>query len=75
LRDHLRAVRPDVLVIFGDDQQEQFHPANFPALSIFTGDALGGFKIDPKDGPPIAGDWPLRPRTPEHQATVPGRPR
>ena len=74
LRDHLRAVKPDVLVIFGDDQQEQFHLENFPALSIFVGDEFSGFKIGPKDGPPIAGNWPLRPRTPEHWATVPGSP-
>jgi len=75
LRDHLRAINPDVLVIFGDDQQEQFHVQNFPALSIFTGEEFSGFKVNPKDGPPVAGDWPLRPRTPEHWATVPGSPK
>jgi len=74
LRDHLRAVKPDVLLIFGDDQQEQFQPANFPALSIFTGVDFSGFKIGPKDGPPTAGNWPLHPRTAEHWATVPGSP-
>jgi hypothetical protein len=74
LRDHLRAVNPDVLVIFGDDQQEQFQPANFPALSIFTGLEFSGFKIGPKDGPPTSGNWPAHPRTPEHWATVPGSP-
>lgn len=75
LRDHLRAVNPDVLVIYGDDQQEQFHLDNFPALCIFTGAEFSGFKVNPKDGPPVGGDWPLRPRTPEHWATVPGSPK
>jgi hypothetical protein len=75
LGDHLRNVNPDVLVIFGDDQQEQFDVDNFPALSIFTGADFSGFKIGPKDGPPFPGDWPLRPRTPEHWATVQGSPK
>ena len=75
LRDRLRAAKPDVLVIFGDDQNVQFHLSNFPALSIFTGEEFSGFKIGPKDGPPFPGDWPVRPRTPDHWATVPGSPK
>jgi hypothetical protein len=74
LRDTLRAAAPDVLVIFGDDQLEQFKLSNFPALSIFTGEDFSGFHIAPVDGPPAPGDWPPRPRTPEHWSTVPGRP-
>jgi hypothetical protein len=74
LRDALRAAQPDVLVIFGDDQLEQFRLANFPALSIFTGDAFSGFKVAPVDGPPAPGDWPPLPRTPEHWQTVEGNP-
>ena len=74
LRDALRAAAPDVLVVFGDDQLEQFKLTNFPALGIFTGDAFSGFKISPLDGPPFPGDWPPRPRTAEHWATVPGKP-
>jgi hypothetical protein len=74
LRDALRAAAPDVLVIFGDDQLEQFKLTNFPALSIFTGAEFSGFQISPLDGPPAPGPWPPRPRTPEHWATVPGKP-
>jgi hypothetical protein len=74
LRDALRAAAPDVLVIFGDDQLEQFRLTNFPALGIFTGAEFSGFHISPFDGPPVPGDWPPRPRTPEHWATVPGHP-
>jgi hypothetical protein len=74
LRDTLHAAAPDVLVIFGDDQLEQFQLANFPALSIFTGAEFSGFQVSPLDGPPAPGPWPPRPRTPEHWATVPGEP-
>jgi len=74
LRDALRAAAPDVLVIFGDDQLEQFRLANFPALSIFTGAEFSGFHVSPVDGPPAPGPWPPRPRTPEHWSTVPGKP-
>ncbi len=74
LSDVLRSAAPDVLVIFGDDQLEQFKLANFPALSIYTGSSFSGFTISPLDGPPFPGDWPPRPRTPEHWQTVPGSP-
>ena len=55
LRDHLRAVNPDVLLIYGDDQQEQFHVDNFPALCIFTGPEFSGFKVNPKRTPVAGG--------------------
>jgi hypothetical protein len=74
LRDVLRAANPDVLVIFGDDQLEQYKLSNFPALGIFLGDKFAGFQISPKDGPVFPGPWPDRPRTPEHWSTVPGAP-
>ncbi len=74
LRDVLRAARPDVLVIFGDDQLEQFRLANFPALSIFTGAAFSGFRIAPVDGPPAPGDWPALPHDAPHWQTVRGHP-
>lgn len=37
LADALRAARPDVLLIIGDDQSELFSHANMPAISIFYG--------------------------------------
>jgi hypothetical protein len=38
LADALETAAPDVLVIVGDDEQELFSLANFPAVSIFYGD-------------------------------------
>jgi aromatic ring-opening dioxygenase catalytic subunit (LigB family) len=40
LGDALRAARPDVVIVFGDDQHEQFLDDNLPVLSIFHGDAF-----------------------------------
>lgn len=37
LADALRAARPDVVLVVGDDQGELFGPENQPALSIFHG--------------------------------------
>src|SRR5262249_57474988 len=42
LRARLAAARPDVLVIFGDDQLECFDFANFPAFAVYVGDAFEG---------------------------------
>jgi hypothetical protein len=70
----LRDAKPDVLVIFGDDQLEQYQLSNFPAFGVFLGDEFAGFHISPKDGPVFPGPWPERPRTPEHWSTVPGSP-
>lgn len=42
LEDQLRAMNPDVLVIVGDDQNENFNFANYPALSVFVGDEFSG---------------------------------
>ena len=74
LRERLRAAKPDVLVVFGDDQHEQFRLSNFPAFGVYLGAEFSGFTIGPRDGPPFPGDWPKRPYTPEHWQTVPGAP-
>lgn len=37
LTERLEAARPDVLIVFGDDQHEQFLDDNLPALSIYHG--------------------------------------
>jgi protocatechuate 4,5-dioxygenase beta chain len=39
LREQVRAYRPDVLVMVGDDQGDMFDDANNPTFSIYTGDA------------------------------------
>jgi aromatic ring-opening dioxygenase catalytic subunit (LigB family) len=70
LRDQLERARPDVLVIFGDDQFEQFDFKNFPAFALFVGETLAGFKISRSVGLPVSKNRPVRPKTPEHWATV-----
>ncbi len=40
LRDKLAAVKPDVLVVIGDDQHEQFKDANMPMFSVYYGDNI-----------------------------------
>jgi hypothetical protein len=74
LRAHLEAAQPDVLLIFGDDQGEQFTFANFPAFSLYTGDEFSGFKISPYFGLPVGGKREPRPKTPEHWTTVKSHP-
>lgn len=36
----LKQARPDVVVIFGDDQHEQFHDDNMPTFAIYHGKSL-----------------------------------
>lgn len=40
LGDALRQANADVVVVFGDDQQEQFHDENMPMFAIYHGKAL-----------------------------------
>lgn len=40
LGDALRASQADVVIIFGDDQQEQFHDDNMPMFSIYHGKSI-----------------------------------
>jgi hypothetical protein len=40
LGDCLRGVNPDVLVVLGDDQHEQFLDDNMPAIAIYHGETL-----------------------------------
>jgi hypothetical protein len=37
VRERFDALRPDVLVILGDDQDENYHDDNLPQLAVFTG--------------------------------------
>ncbi|MEO6380114.1 MAG: hypothetical protein ABIO37_18985 [Caulobacteraceae bacterium] len=74
LRRKLEAARPDVLVIFGDDQLEQFDFGNFPAFCIFIGEEFSGYKISPFVGLPTGKPREKRPRDAEHWVTAPGHP-
>ena len=59
LRQKLAQARPDVVVIFGDDQLECFDFSNYPAFSIFVGEEFEGI---PPGGPaPIGGMQPAEP--------------
>ena len=42
LRRKLAEARPDVIVIFGDDQLECFDFTNYPAFSIYVGESFEG---------------------------------
>jgi catalytic LigB subunit of aromatic ring-opening dioxygenase len=42
LRERLAAARPDVLVVFGDDQLECFDFGNFPQFAVYAGDTYEG---------------------------------
>ena len=54
LREEVRAFRPDVLVVIGDDQGDMFDAANNPTFAIYTGDEpLWGLSArDPLGTPP-----------------------
>jgi hypothetical protein len=71
MRDLLDEARPDVLLVFGDDQLEQFSFQNFPALCVFTGEAFSGYKVSPFAGLPVPGKpREMREKTDEHWVTV-----
>lgn len=74
LKRYLEASQPDVLLIFGDDQGEQFTFADVPAFSVYTGAEFSGYKISPYFGLPVGGPRERRPKTPEHFTTVAGHP-
>ncbi|MEO8465583.1 MAG: hypothetical protein ABI640_09605 [Gammaproteobacteria bacterium] len=74
LSAQLREARPDVLLIFGDDQLEQFNFGNLPAFCVFVGDSISGYRISPYFGLPVGRERPTRPKTPEHWVTLTGHP-
>lgn len=61
LSDKLAEMRPDVLVVFGDDQYECFDFTNFPALWLYVGDTFAGADREGRGRP-------------EAYHTVPGHP-
>jgi hypothetical protein len=75
LRAVFEAARPDLLVVFGDDQEEQFSLRNFPAFAVYAGDSFGGYREVAYEGVPGApGKRQLKPRTEAHWASVGTRP-
>lgn len=75
LRRELDAARPDVLVVLGDDQDEQFTLANMPTLAVYAGESFAGYRIGKYEGVPLP-DTPRveRPKSSEHWGEVPGHP-
>jgi hypothetical protein len=65
LRQELAEAGPDVLVIFGDDQNECFDFSNTPAFAVYVGDEFEG-SLSVRDAtfgrPPGDGDRPPAPR-------------
>ncbi|MBV9329579.1 MAG: hypothetical protein JO352_38240 [Chloroflexi bacterium] len=43
LREHLRLARPDLVVMFGDDQEENFPRTAMPPFAAFIGDETFGY--------------------------------
>ena len=75
LRDHVAARKPDVLIVFGDDQTEQFNFKNLPALNVFVGKQFAGYKVSHYVGMPKHGkEREERPKTAEHWTTIDGHP-
>lgn len=76
MRDRLEKAKPDVLLVFGDDQLEQFSFQAFPALAIFTGEEFSGFKISEFYGLPVPGKpRERRPKDAENWVTIKSDPR
>jgi hypothetical protein len=75
MRTVFEAARPDVLIIFGDDQEEQFALTNFPAFAVYVGDDLEGYRTVAYDGVPgVPGTRTLKEKFPEHWVRVPAMP-
>lgn len=55
LKGQLAEMRPDALIIFGDDQLEAFDFTNFPGVAIYVGSEFSGYVM------------PLQTRTPEEE--------
>lgn len=70
LRQMLAEARPDVIVIFGDDQLECFDFSNYPAFSIYVGEVFEG--VLPGEQAPIGG---MRPAAPPVKVRLKGHPK
>ncbi|WP_395069079.1 hypothetical protein [Paraburkholderia silvatlantica] len=75
LRDVFQAARPDVMVIFGDDQTEQFDLLNFPSFAVYVGGTYSGYRtVGYHSSPDNRGHRISKPKTPEHWTDVLTRP-
>jgi Catalytic LigB subunit of aromatic ring-opening dioxygenase len=75
LRKIFLAAEPDVVIVFGDDQEEQFTLHNLPAFAVYVGGDLEGYKELSHEGVPGApGQRQLLPKSAATWARVPTRP-
>lgn len=75
LRRHVAAKKPDVLIVLGDDQTEQFSFKNLPAFNVFVGPKFEGYKIAHYFGMPKHGKRrEARPKNAEHWTAIDGHP-
>lgn len=72
LADVFQAAKPDVMVVFGDDQEEQFDPRNHPAFAVYVGGEFSGYKAVAYQG--TKNPRPLKPKTQEHWTNVATKP-
>lgn len=47
LRAKMAEVKPDVIIVFGDDQMECFDFKNFPSFAVYVGETFEGFVSSP----------------------------
>ena len=74
LREKMEAAKPDVILIFGDDQKELFGLDNFPAFGIFVGEEFEGYRTIARQGVVPGEQRGWRERTPETWVTVKNHP-
>ncbi|MCH8835092.1 MAG: hypothetical protein IH925_04015 [Proteobacteria bacterium] len=67
-------MNPDVIVMFGDDQSEQFDFNNFPPFAIFTGDEYEGYRTLARQGIVPGTSREPTPKTKESWVSVKGHP-
>ena len=72
LRGIFQRAEPDLALVFGDDQEEQFSLANLPAFAVYAGGDFAGYRELAYAGVP--GSRQLLPRSEETWTTVPARP-
>jgi Catalytic LigB subunit of aromatic ring-opening dioxygenase len=72
LRGVFQRAKPDLAVVFGDDQEEQFTLQNLPAFAVYAGGDFEGYRELAYDGVP--GSRQLLPKSAENWVKVPARP-
>ncbi|MET0659693.1 MAG: hypothetical protein ABW110_16215, partial [Steroidobacteraceae bacterium] len=75
LKAVFQAAKPDIAVVFGDDQEEQFTLHTMPPLALFVGESFAGYRAVAYEGTPgVPGGRKLLPKTAEHWVQVNAHP-